>query len=177
MFPGLHPTAMMSTAGMNIGFQGNANGPPRPAQQPIHGGNNLHHNYHHQQQQQQQQHHHQPHQHQQQHHSNYNGIGGPNPAALAAVGIGGGVKPSGPPFGLAHHGGGVLGSPPMVAAAVAAAQCQVITCFPLKLFSNCQNIELNIFELIVTFATYAEYLACFYLFEVLELKIFKSNTE
>jgi hypothetical protein len=117
MFPGLHPTAMMSTAGMNVSpFHGNANGPPRP--NPAIHGNNVHHNYHHQQQQ--------PHHQQQQHHSNYNGIGGPNPAALAAVGIGGGVKPSAPPFALAHpHGGGVLGSPPMVAAAVAAAQCQV----------------------------------------------------
>jgi hypothetical protein len=40
MFPGLHPTAMMSTASMNVGFHGNANGPPRPATS----GSN--HNYH-----------------------------------------------------------------------------------------------------------------------------------
>ena len=116
MFPGLHPNAMMSTAGINVGYQANANGPPRPNPAVIH-GNNIHQNYHHQQQQQQHQQ-----QQQQHHHSNYNGIGGPNPAALAAVGIGGGVKPNGPPFGLAHHGGGVLGSPPMIAAGVAAAQ-------------------------------------------------------
>lgn len=93
MFPGLHPNAMMSTAGMNFSYQANANGPaPRP---PPAGTNQ---NYH------------------QQH---FNGVG-PNAPGIAAVG----VKPAGPPFGLAHHGG-VLGNPPMVAGALAAAQCQV----------------------------------------------------
>lgn len=108
MFPGLHPTAMMSTAGMNMGFHhgGNANGPARP-NPVIQHGNNLP-NY---------------------GHSNYNGIGGPNQGGLQGVGgIGGGnVKPAAPPFAMAHHGGGVLGSAPMVAAAVAAAQCQGTT--------------------------------------------------
>ena len=96
MFPGLHPTAMMSTSGMNVGFHGNANGPSRPPP-----GAGTDHNF------QQQQH-------------QYNGIGGPNASGMPAVG----VKPAGPPFGLAHPGA-VIGNPAMVSAASAAAQCMV----------------------------------------------------
>ena len=119
MFPGLHPTAMMSTSGINVGFHGNANGPPRPAGPAIHPGNNMHqhHNYHHHQQHQQQQ------QQQQQQQSSYNGMGGGGPnSAMAAAGIGSGVKPQGPHFALA----GLAANPPVIfGGAGAASQLQV----------------------------------------------------